>query len=200
MRKILIILSACFFFTAGGFLVFDNASALFSKKQPVKNVQTFKEKEILPIEEEEESPPLYSQKPKIGEQIGILEIPKLEQSLAIFHGANEDELEKGVGHYQGSVLPGEKDNSVLAGHRDSVFRELGKVEIGDELIVTTSAGKFTYKVGKIRIVEKDDRTIIVPKPRATLTVGTCYPFRYIGPAPQRYVLTATLVETNSEKD
>ncbi|RIW31826.1 class D sortase [Bacillus salacetis] len=198
MRKVLIILSACIFFTAGGFLVFDNASALFGKKQTVKSVQEFKAEENIPVPEEEETQPLYSEKPKIGEQIGVMEIPKLEQSLAIFHGANEDELEKGVGHYQGSVLPGEKDNSVLSGHRDSVFRELGEVEIGDELIVTTSAGEFTYKVGKIRIVEKDDRTIIVPKPRATLTVSTCYPFRYIGPAPQRFILTATLVETKPD--
>lgn len=89
-------------------------------------------------------------------------------------------------------MPGEKDNSVLSGHRDSVFRRLGEVKIGDELIVTTNAGTFTYKVKRIRIVDKDDRTVIVPKPIAPLTVTTCYPFRYVGPAPERYILVAYL--------
>ncbi|AOL34791.1 class D sortase [Geobacillus thermoleovorans] len=140
---------------------------------------------------------LYPKQPKIGEQIGELIIPKLNASLPIYHGTDEDELEKGVGHYAGSVLPGEADNCVLSGHRDTVFRRLGEVGQGDLLIVRTSAGTFTYKVRKVRIVDADDRTVIVPKPKATLTVSTCYPFRYVGPAPQRYVLVANLINERS---
>lgn len=135
---------------------------------------------------------LYPVRPKTGEEIGELYIPKLKTKLPIFHGTNEDELEKGVGHFAGSVLPGENDNSVLSGHRDTVFRKLGQVGEGDLLIVRTSAGEFTYKVNKVRIVDEDDRTVIVPKPRATLTVSTCYPFDYIGSAPERYILVAYL--------
>jgi sortase A len=135
---------------------------------------------------------LYPVRPETGEEIGELYIPKLKTKLPIFHGTNEDELEKGVGHFAGSVLPGEKDNSVLSGHRDTVFRKLGQVGEGDLLIVRTSAGEFTYKVNKVRIVDEDDRTVIVPKPRATLTVSTCYPFDYIGSAPERYILVAYL--------
>lgn len=142
---------------------------------------------------ERHSATLYPARPKIGEQIGELSIPKLSKSLPIFHGANEDELAKGVGHFAGSVLPGEKDNSVLSGHRDTVFRQLGRIGKGDLLIVRTSAGEFTYKVMRTRIVDADDRTVIVPKPRATLTVTTCYPFSYIGDAPQRYILIADLI-------
>ncbi|KON88658.1 sortase [Sporosarcina globispora] len=136
---------------------------------------------------------LYTVRPKIGEEMGVLSIPKISAQLPIFHGTDEDELEKGVGHYAGSVLPGEEDNSVLSGHRDTVFRKLGEVEIGDLLVVNTSAGEFTYKVRKVRIVDADDRTVIVPKPRATLTVTTCYPFNFIGDAPQRYILIGDLV-------
>lgn len=136
---------------------------------------------------------LYSKQPKIGENIGDLVIPKIEATLPIIHGTAEEELEKGVGHFAGSVLPGESDNSVLSGHRDTVFRRLGEVGKGDLLIVTTSAGKFTYRVNRVRIVDADDRTVIVPKPKATLTVSTCYPFDYIGDAPQRYILVASLV-------
>ncbi|WP_458352765.1 class D sortase [Peribacillus frigoritolerans] len=135
---------------------------------------------------------LYPVRPKTGEEMGELYIPKLKTKLPIFHGTNEDELEKGVGHFAGSVLPGENDNSVLSGHRDTVFRKLGQVGEGDLLIVRTSAGEFTYKVNKVRIVDEDDRTVIVPKPRATLTVSTCYPFDYIGSAPERYILVAYL--------
>lgn len=137
---------------------------------------------------------LYPDAPEQGEMIGNLSIPKLEANLPIFHGTDEDELEKGVGHFAGSVLPGEKDNSVLSGHRDTVFRKLGEVGKGDLLVVSTEAGEFTYKVRKVRIVDADDRTVIVPKPRATLTVTTCYPFDFIGDAPERYILVADLVK------
>ncbi|UYG93820.1 class D sortase [Cytobacillus firmus] len=153
-------------------------------------------KEVSAAEKvEEEKEVLYPDpdKPEIGEEIGELYIPKIKSVLPIIHGTDEDELEKGVGHYAGSVMPGEKDNSVLSGHRDTVFRKLGEVGEGDILEVTTKAGTFEYRVNKVRIVDADDRTVIVPKPRAMLTVTTCYPFDFIGDAPQRYILVAHLV-------
>lgn len=139
-----------------------------------------------------ESEPLYPEQPDQGDLIGELYIPKLEASLPIYHGTDEDELVKGVGHFAGSVLPGKADNSILSGHRDTVFRELGEIGINDLLVVTTAAGEFTYKVRKVRIVDEDDRTVIVPKPKATLTLTTCYPFHFSGPAPQRFILVADL--------
>lgn len=129
-----------------------------------------------------------------GDLIGTLIIPKLDASLPIYHGTDEDELEKGVGHFAQSVLPGKDDNSVLSGHRDTVFRNLGEVGVGDLLTVETTSGTFTYKVRKVRIVDKDDRTVIVPKPKATLTLSTCYPFDFVGSAPERYVLVADLTD------
>ncbi|KML43173.1 class D sortase [Cytobacillus firmus] len=151
-------------------------------------------KEVSAAEKvEEEKEVLYPDKPETGEEIGELYIPKIKSILPIIHGTDEDELEKGVGHYAGSVMPGEKDNSVLSGHRDTVFRRLGEVGEGDTLEVTTKAGTFEYRVNKVRIVDADDRTVIVPKPRAMLTVTTCYPFDFIGDAPQRYILVAHLV-------
>ncbi|MFG6495084.1 class D sortase [Fictibacillus sp. UD] len=146
------------------------------------------QKQVVPKENS-----LYPERPKQGDNIGNLIIPKLDASLPIFHGTDEEELEKGVGHFAKSVLPGENDNSVLSGHRDTVFRKLGDVGRGDLLIVETAAGTFTYKVKNVRIVDKDDRTVIVPKPRATLTVSTCYPFDFIGASPERYILVADLI-------
>ncbi|NPC93858.1 class D sortase [Bacillus sp. WMMC1349] len=139
--------------------------------------------------------PTIDQTFKKGEMIGELVIPKMKAKLPIYHGTDENELQKGVGHFAGSVLPGEADNSVLSGHRDTIFRKLGQVGKGDRLIVKAAYGTFTYKVKKVRIVEADDRTVIVPKPRATLTVSTCYPFDFIGSAPKRYVLVADLIES-----
>ncbi|MBA2874543.1 class D sortase [Thermaerobacillus caldiproteolyticus] len=132
--------------------------------------------------------------PKLGEQMGTLLIPKLHISLPIYHGTDEQELRKGVGHYPKSALPGQPNNVVLSGHRDTVFRQLGQVGLHDELIVKTSTGEFVYRVKKVRIVDESDRTVIVEKPRPTLTVTTCYPFDFIGNAKQRYVLIAQFVK------
>jgi sortase A len=133
--------------------------------------------------------------PKKGERIGTLSIPSLRLRMRIVEGTDEAQLDKGVGHFSGSVMPGQDDNCVLAGHRDTVFAELGKLELGDELVVETAAGMYTYKITKIRIVHKDDRTVIVPSDHAILTVSTCYPFHYVGFAPDRYILVADLVKS-----
>lgn len=136
---------------------------------------------------------LYPIRPMVGENIGNLTIPAINQVIPIFHGTDEDELKKGIGHFSGSVLPGESDNSVLSGHRDTVFRELGQLQIQDQLIVNTSAGIFTYEIKDIKIVSSDDKTIITPTNNSVLTVTTCYPFEYIGYAPDRYILIADLI-------
>ena len=137
----------------------------------------------------------YSPYPKEGDVIGTISIPILKEQLPIIEGTGDAELKRGVGHFIRSVLPGIQDNSVLAGHRDSVFSQLGKLSMGDLLVVRTAAGQFTYKVAKFRIVEADDRTVIVPTPSAILTLSTCYPFRYFGNAPERFIVTASLVES-----
>ena len=136
---------------------------------------------------------IFLTKPKVGSVIGSLSIPRLKRVIPIVEGTGTKELKKGVGHYIGSVLPGVSDNSVLAGHRDSVFRNLGDVKLGDLLTVKTSYGDFVYEVHKIRIVTANDRTVIVPTPDAVLTLSTCYPFRFIGNAPKRYIVQAGLV-------
>ncbi|MFF3022934.1 class D sortase [Gottfriedia sp. NPDC057948] len=202
-RKVILIFSALLFIV-GLFFATTNAYSLIktyvlykqSKDDFKKEIKTETATKLKQIKRDE---PLYKTYPKFGDEMGSLTIPRISATLPIFHGTDEDELAKGIGHYAKSVMPGERDNSVLAGHRDTVFRELGKVKVGDPLIVKTSAGTFTYKVHKIRIVDKDDRTVIIPKPRPTLTVSTCYPFNFIGHAPQRYILVAGLVKSEVNK-
>lgn len=139
---------------------------------------------------------LYEIQPKTGDEIGTLSIPILNQKWPIIEGTEEEQLAKGVGHFSQSVLPGVSDNCVLSGHRDTVFSELGKLKIDDKLIVETAMGIFTYEISNIRIVDKDDRTVIVPSDHAVLTITTCYPFNFVGSAPRRYILVADLVGNN----
>lgn len=135
--------------------------------------------------------PIYSE----GDNIGSLSIPALKRKLPIIQGTGVKALNEGVGHFTQSVLPGEEDNCVLSGHRDTVFRQLGNLKIGDQLIVQTSTGIFTYEMDSSRIVHKDDRTVIVPTDNAILTLTTCYPFYFLGDAPDRYIISAVLVKS-----
>jgi sortase A len=131
-----------------------------------------------------------------GQVLGTLTIPVLNREITVVEGTSTKDLKRGVGHFTQSVLPGMEDNCVLSGHRDTVLTHLDRVKKGDKLIVKTAAGTFTYKVRRIRIVDEDDRTVIVPTKHAVLTLSTCYPFNYVGNAPDRYVLVADLVSSN----
>lgn len=132
-----------------------------------------------------------------GDVMGILKIPSLDRELPIIAGVDEDELKRGVGHYPGTAYPGQDSQVVLSGHRDTVFRKFGELEIGDRFIVEMEYGSFEYIIEESEIVSADDLTVINPDKYEDemLTVTTCYPFRYIGDAPDRYILYAKPVET-----
>jgi sortase A len=132
-----------------------------------------------------------------GTYLGVIQIASLKMKVNLFEGTESKALSKGAGHYVKSVMPGESDNSVIAGHRDTVFAPLGKIKIGAPIVITTRYGTFTYLVTGTRIVDKNDRTVIVPTESATVTLSTCYPFRFIGDAPQRFVVSALMVPSFS---
>lgn len=126
-----------------------------------------------------------------GETVGLLYIPRLEREIPIIEGTDEEELAEGVGHYKGTGFPGENKQILLSGHRDTVFREFGKLKDGDELHIKMEHGTFIYAIRDHEIVEADDQTVIDYERRDEyLTVSTCYPFSYIGSAPDRYVVYA----------
>ncbi|MEC5273455.1 class D sortase [Caldifermentibacillus hisashii] len=134
-----------------------------------------------------------------GETIGILKIPKLKKELPIIEGTDEEELEKGVGHYTGTAYPLQNDQIVLSGHRDTVFRNFGELETGDTFIVELEYGKFKYEIYEMDIVPADDTTVIrSTAPDEILTVTTCYPFHYIGNAPERAIFYAKPVSKGKE--
>ena len=165
---------------------------------PKKTIKKIAENAIVKSETSNPVPPadknLYPVQPVQGDNIGSLTIPALNRKLTMVQGTGEKELTEGVGHFTQSILPGEKDNCVISGHRETTFRQLNKLKIGNPLIVQTSAGTFTYEVSGTRIVHKDDKTVIVPTKNAVLTLTTCYPFNFIGNAPDRYIVSAVLVK------
>lgn len=130
--------------------------------------------------------------------IGLLSFPKLNSELAIVKGTDPDDLEKGVGHYEGSYMPNENGQIVLSGHRDTVFKRVGELEIGDELVVATSNGSYTYSIQSTKIVDADDTSVItLQNQQEELLLTTCYPFGFIGNAPQRYIIYAKRSEQPS---
>jgi sortase A len=134
----------------------------------------------------------YATRPKMGERIGTITLTNLKLSWPIYEGTNGSELHKGVGHYRSSVLPGENDNSVLSGHRATVFNRLGQLRIGQSILVRTRAGTFNYIITGTRIVKRTDKSVIVHTPHAVLTLTTCYPFNAVGTTTQAYIVSATL--------
>lgn len=132
--------------------------------------------------------------PGEGETVGNLHIPRLEADLPIVEGTEPDDLARGVGHYRGTAYPLQNDQIVLSGHRDTVFRRTGELEIGDQLTVQMEYGDFTYEITETKIVDADDRTIIVPHDEEVLTLTTCYPFSFVGSAPERYIIYAYPVD------
>jgi sortase A len=131
--------------------------------------------------------------PATGDTVGILKIPKIKAELAIVEGTDPDDLEKGVGHYKGSYFPGDKGQIVLSGHRDTVFRKLGELKIGNQLTIQMPYGNYSYEITRTKIVKANDTSIItLQKQQEELILTTCYPFHYVGNAPKRYIIYAKL--------
>ncbi|NTW70814.1 MAG: class D sortase [Eubacteriaceae bacterium] len=135
--------------------------------------------------------------PRFGQKYGEIIIESAEIKAPVYCGDSDEILLKGVGQFYGSKFPGEGGNTVLAGHRNSVFKKLGKVKLGDKVVINTNYGLFTYEITDIRITDGNDQSIIQPLDRDALTMYTCYPFEFIGNAPNRYVVTCDLVERTS---
>lgn len=134
-----------------------------------------------------------------GEYVANLIIPKLNKSYEVYWGTDDDTLAKGVGMYvsEWTVPPGEEGHTVLSGHRDSVFRPLGELDNGDRFHVIYKGVNYEYEINKIWITDAEDRSVIVEKEEPTLTLSTCYPFTYIGNAPDRYIIQAHLIQKES---
>jgi sortase A len=125
--------------------------------------------------------------------IGRIEIPRLLLSAVVVEGLDKTSLRRAVGHIPGTALPGEPGNVGLAGHRDTFFRSLKDLKIDDEVEFSTPEGNFKYQVESLRVVNPDNIGVLAPSGHNVLTLVTCYPFYYVGPAPKRWIVRARQV-------
>lgn len=125
--------------------------------------------------------------------LGRIEIPRLGVAAIVREGADESTLARAVGLVDGAARPGESGNIVLAGHRDTFFRPLRKIKVNDLIRLVAADGTHEYRVDSLRVVEPDDTSVLQSGGVEQLTLITCYPFRFIGPAPERFVVSATPV-------
>jgi len=128
--------------------------------------------------------------PLEGEVIGEIQVPRLGLNVMVVQGDSPVNLRRAVAHLSKSALPGEWGNVALAGHRDTFFRPLRDVRLGDEIRFTTSARSFEYVVESIEVVAPADIRVLETATGHDLTLLTCFPFYYVGPAPQRFVVRA----------
>jgi sortase A len=127
--------------------------------------------------------------------IGKFEAPSLNISTPLLEGSDDGTLARGAGHIEDTPFPGESGNIGIAGHRDTVFRPLEHVKKGDTLQVTTAGRVYRYTVDRTLIVGPDDVYVLDETKEPTLTLVTCYPFKFIGHAPKRFIVQATLAES-----
>jgi sortase A len=129
--------------------------------------------------------------PSRDDVIGILEIPRVGVSSVVVEGDDADALRIAVGHLPDTPLPWASGNSALAGHRDTFFRRLGELQVGDEVHLATVRGRLSYRVRDLMVVDPDAVWVLSPLAGADLTLVTCYPFTHVGPAPRRFIVQAT---------
>jgi sortase A len=122
--------------------------------------------------------------------LGVLRIPKIHLEVPVEEGVDEGTLDRAVGRIPGTARPGTMGNLGIAGHRDGFFRGLKDVAPGDAIELETEGGAQRYVVDRITIVDPSDVGVLDPTPGPVLTLVTCYPFYFVGPAPRRYIVRA----------
>jgi sortase A len=130
--------------------------------------------------------------------LAVLRIPKIRLEVPVLEGTDGLTLNHAVGRIAGTARLGEPGDIGIAGHRDRFFRELKDLTVGDTVELRTLTGTVAYKVDKIGIVAPEDISVLNPKAGPSLTLVTCYPFYFVGSAPQRYIVSASQEERDSD--
>ena len=133
-----------------------------------------------------------------GGLVGMLDVPRLKLSTPVIQGDDDSTLKRAVGHLPDTPFPWEQGNSAFAGHRDGLFRPLKDIQVGDEIRFRTTRDEFRYRVTGTSIVKPDDVSVLEPRARPSLTLITCYPFYFVGNAPQRFIIHASREDASRE--
>jgi sortase A len=132
-----------------------------------------------------------------GGLIGRMEVSRLDVSVVVVEGTSNKSLRRAVGHIAGTALPGQPGNVGIAGHRDTFFRPLRNIQRDDVITLTTSNGEYRYRVVSTKIVSPDNVDVLDSDQDEILTLVTCYPFYFVGPAPDRFIVRAARMATSS---
>jgi sortase A len=124
--------------------------------------------------------------------LAVVSVPQLRIRVAVFDGTDELTLNRGVGWIPGTAHPGTQGNVAIAGHRDGFFRALKDIKLGDEIRLETTTGSFLYHVDHLEIVSPQEIRVLRNREVDSLTLVTCYPFLFVGDAPQRFIVQARL--------
>lgn len=160
----------------------------------------YSEQQRLTQEWEEQQQPASSRpgKPVKTDGLTRVEIPKINLEAIVVEGASRKQLKIGPGRITTSALPGEVGNSVITAHRDTFFRHLYELTKGDDILIRRNGEVFRYQVTGKKIVVPEDVSVLKPTKDAQLTLITCYPTYFIGPAPERLVIFSKLAESKPE--
>jgi sortase A len=132
---------------------------------------------------------------KLPVPLAVLSIPRLGLEVPVFEGTDELTLNRGAGRIRGTAMPGEQGNIGIAAHRDGFFRSLKDVHPGDRIELAQLRHRFVYTVDTLAVVDPSNVTVLQSRPQPSLTLVTCYPFHFIGGAPRRYVVQASLADS-----
>ncbi len=128
--------------------------------------------------------------PSTGKTLGEIELTRIGVTAMILEGTDDRTLRRAVGHIPGTPLPGQPGNVAIAGHRDTFFRALRNVRQDDEITLMTLEGSYRYRVDSISVVGPEDTRVLDNSGGDILTLVTCYPFYFVGPAPRRFIVRA----------
>jgi sortase A len=131
--------------------------------------------------------------------LAVLRIPGIDLEVAVLEGTDDWTLNRAVGHIEGTANPGDAGNSGIAGHRDGFFRGLKDVHAGDTLELEMRDAIQRYRVERTWIVEPDDVSVLDPTAAPAITLVTCYPFYFVGSAPQRFIVRAVRIGPTAPK-
>jgi sortase A len=124
--------------------------------------------------------------------VAVLRVPKINIEVPVLEGTDDLSLNRGVGRIPGTATPGDDGNMGIAGHRDGFFRGLKNVGLGDAIEMLTANGRETYIIDRIFITDPSDVSVLARRQRPSLTLVTCYPFYFLGSAPKRYIVQASI--------
>lgn len=158
------------------------------------SIELENKEEAVTIIEKIENNTVLKNYPEYGTKYGIIKISKIDVDLPVYFGDTLEILKKGVGHSSGSYFPGEGGSIIYMGHNSkNMFRRFSELQIGNEIIVTTTYGEYTYKIYDMQLIKETEiDKLPIQKEKEILMIYTCYPFNNIGYATQRYVIYAEL--------